>query len=945
MTNQLPIYSLILTIVSGAIAIFAVTRWKLRYMRPTAGTGAFLLWCSAAWALFNALEIASTSLQTALFWKSAQIFAIAPIPLLWLWLALQFTGNEHRLTRRYAIALAIVPTVSLIGLLTNDLHGQFMPSVRSESWNSVIMIVAERGPLMLAFYLYGYVVIAAGAYLLARRSFSSQGFRWQGSVVLFGVALSVGAHTLDWTQTSPIPHINLAPLGLALAIPLFVVTLVRARRADILPVARDRIIQTIQDAVLVLDIENRIIDLNPAAETIIGQPLAKVMGKPLVEAWPASAQQVGRLAERSGEPNEIRLRVDKQTRVFDARRSELTDSRGRNISHVIVLRDTTSRAHAEEALRLSEEHFRALTENATDLVVIVDSSALISYASPSIKRAFGLGLDELIGRSAADFVHPEDMGSVVVALAACAQRSGVAAPILARFRGAADQWRTLECVANNLMDHPSVRGIVVNARDVTERTQAEEKLRLSESYFRALTENSTDITIITGIDGVIQYVSPSLERIFKRSREQVVGHSTAEFMHPDDFDHMMAGLVNSMWETSTSATTSARFHDSEGYWHILECTASNLLDHPVIQGIVVNARDVTERENIAQALRQSEERYRLHFEHVNDVVYSFDSDFRVLSISPSVSKYVGMKPEEFVGKHFAELGLVPPEYLEKAFVEGSRVLSGERLEGTIYEFIADNGARIIAEVSASPVFQDGKVISAINVARDITERVQADVRTRASLAEKETLLKEIHHRVKNNMQIVASLLSLQAGTVDDPQMRAQLKDSQNRIRSMALVHERLYRSQDLSNIDFKEYITDLCGYLMQGYRAEDKGVSLIVEVENIKLDVDMAIPFGLIVNELVSNALKHAFPKAMKGTIRVEARRESDASYRLTVQDNGIGMPDHIDFEHSKTLGLQLVASLVRQLKGTASIQSSDGTNVVLSFSPHPVASQMLTQG
>jgi PAS domain S-box-containing protein len=899
------------------------------------------MWCASTWILFNALEIASADFQTALFWTNAQIFAIAPIPLLWLYMALQFTGNERRLTCRHFITLSVVPVVCLIGLLTNDMHGLFMPSVWYETWGSIINVETERGVLLIAFYLHGYLVVIAGAYLLARRSYSVEGFRWQGSAVLLGVGLSVGAHVLDWTNVNPIQYVNLAPLGLSFAVPLFAFTLARTRRADILPIARGTIVHTMQDAVLVLDIENRIIDLNPAAEAMVGQPLARVMGKPLLEAWPESARQIEVLSSKKGEPTEVRFNRGNQIYVLDARRSELTDKSGRIISHVVVLRDTTKRAQVEEALRLSEEHFRALTENATDLVVIVDSDSSISYASPSIRRVFGFELDDLIGKCASDFLHPEDMVNVMMALASSVQNPGVADPILARFRGVDGNWRVLECVANNLLEHPSVRGIVVNARDVTERTVAEEKLRLSEVYFRALTENSTDITIITGIDGVIRYVSPSLERIFNRSRDQVIGHSTAEFMHPDDFNDMMSELANLFLETHASATTTARFHDSDGQWHILECTVSNLLDHPAIQGIVVNARDVTERENIAQALRESEERYRLHFENVQDVVYSFDSSFRVLTVSPSISKYLGMQPEQFVGKSFAELGLLPPEYLEKALVEASKVLAGGQIESTTYEFIVKDGSRIVAEVSSSPVFQNGKVISAINVARDITERVQADARIRASLAEKETLLKEIHHRVKNNMQIIASLLSLQAGTIENPLMRAQLEDSQNRIRSMALVHERLYRSPDLAIIDFEQYLHDLCGYLVQGYHAESKGIVLNVNVGSIRLDVDMAIPCGLIVNELVSNALKHAFPENMGGVIRVDARTEAYGAYVLTVQDNGIGTPDLFDVAHSKTLGLQLVASLARQLKGTLSLQSGNGTTIALTFLPHSAANHV----
>lgn len=898
-----------------------------------------LLWCGALWILTNALEMISTDVNAALFWNKIEYAAIAPIPILWLIMARQFTGTIQHLTYRRFFLLSIVPAICVVILMTNEYHGLFFSDFRFESDGSAAQLVFHAGPAMIVYYVQGYMVVLFGTYLLTEKLLRSPGFRWQGSAVLLGVALTVMGSIIDWTELSPVSQIKLAPLALAISVPLFVVNIIRVRRADLVPIARSQVIQTMPDAVVVLDVENRIVDMNPAAEIIVGHSLASVMGKTVEEAWPAWSIQVGRPKKEPSNRNELHLVLGDKQRIYDMRESKMQDWRGQVSGCLYVLRDVTERVEAESALKLSEEHYRALTENATDLVVIVDQAAIIRYASPSIERVFGYDLDEVISKNATAFVHPDDVSTVTVALANSLTNPGMSGPIIARFRRKDGSWHKLECVANNLLDHPAVGGIVINARDVTERVEAENRLRVSEEYFRALTENASDVTIITGMDGAIQYVSPSLERIFNRSREQIIGRSAMEFIHPDDANLILAAMANRFLgedDKNSSGTFLARFHDSSGQWHLLECVWTNMLTHSAIQGVVVNARDVTERENMAQALRESEERYRLHFTNVNDVVYSFDSQLRVTSVSPSVKRILGYTPEELIGISLMnpdELALLKPEYFEKAATEAFRVLNGERIEGTLYEFIAKDGRCFTAEISASPIFRDGQVIGVVNVARDITERVQAEMLLRASLQEKEVLLKEIHHRVKNNMQIVASLLNLQSGKIASPEMRAHFEDSQNRIRSMALVHERLYRSEDLARIDFGEYVRDLSSHLMQGYRSQCKKVEIVIDVEPIQLDVDTAVPCGLIINELVSNALKHAFANGTEGIIKIEARREGVDAYCLSVRDNGVGMPSDIDLTRSKTLGLQLVSSLSKQLNGVVSLDTENGTRVALRFS------------
>jgi two-component sensor histidine kinase len=215
--------------------------------------------------------------------------------------------------------------------------------------------------------------------------------------------------------------------------------------------------------------------------------------------------------------------------------------------------------------------------------------------------------------------------------------------------------------------------------------------------------------------------------------------------------------------------------------------------------------------------------------------------------------------------------------------------------------------------------------------QEITERVQAEEQIQAALREKEVLLKEIHHRVKNNLQVMCSLLYLQSKNIEDEKTLELLQDGENRVRSMALVHERLYHSEDLARVDFTEYVRSLTGYLFRSYGVHRGVIQLRLDANDIYLGVDTAVPCGLMVNELVSNCLKHAFPGGRGGEIRIKLRSDDD-TFTLTVSDNGVGFPEGLDFQNTESLGLRLINTLAGQLEGTIELDRSNGTAFEITF-------------
>jgi two-component sensor histidine kinase len=220
----------------------------------------------------------------------------------------------------------------------------------------------------------------------------------------------------------------------------------------------------------------------------------------------------------------------------------------------------------------------------------------------------------------------------------------------------------------------------------------------------------------------------------------------------------------------------------------------------------------------------------------------------------------------------------------------------------------------------------------IAVVRDITSRKQAEATIQASLAEKEVLLKEIHHRVKNNLQVVSSLLNLQASRIQDETIVELFRESQNRIITMAMVHEQLYRSKNFINLDAREYISDIVQDLLYSYIGATGRIETAVEVEPIACDVDKAIPCGLIINELVTNALKYAFPNQRPGKIAIQFTRNDDKMVRLLVRDNGVGLPADLNLFQAPSLGFQLVRTLTRQLHGTLEVANGNGTEIRILF-------------
>jgi PAS domain S-box-containing protein len=245
------------------------------------------------------------------------------------------------------------------------------------------------------------------------------------------------------------------------------------------------------------------------------------------------------------------------------------------------------------------------------------------------------------------------------------------------------------------------------------------------------------------------------------------------------------------------------------------------------------------------------------------------------------------------------------------------------------EIDSRNGDKRFLSIKNIPLYDQKLMILTV---QDITERIKTENDLQHSLREKEILLREIHHRVKNNLQTITSLLDLQAESIKDEESKKAFKSSQSRIRSMALIHEKLYKSKNLERIKAREYIQHLIEYLEGTYQTSSSRITIQTEIENLFLNLDVAIPCGLIINELVSNSMKYAFTAMGKGIVNVKLQKQGNKILTLIVEDNGTGIPENVNPVNSHSLGLQLVSLLTKQLNGKLRIDRSDGTTVSISF-------------
>ncbi|MEM4196053.1 MAG: histidine kinase dimerization/phosphoacceptor domain -containing protein, partial [Methanothermobacter sp.] len=449
---------------------------------------------------------------------------------------------------------------------------------------------------------------------------------------------------------------------------------------------------------------------------------------------------------------------------------------------------------------------------------------------------------------------------------------------------------------NNLSKLPlAFRRALQEAEEERKIREAQRALEESERKYRALFEKSGNPIFICSLDGTILDVNPAAAGFLKSFAEDITGRNISEWISEEDFRRIMGECEGGHIKFTVGL---------RGRTLDVSVTSVEVDDKKLIY---LMGKDITAQKRIEKELKASKEEYRVIFENTGTLTVICGSDMVIELVNSAFERFSGyskveiqgyMKLTDFVDpsdagriEAYHRLMSVNPDAIPKNFEVTLRNRRGEE-------------RNFFATTVTIP--GSGKCLLSL---MDITHKKSVEKRLRESLREKELLLREIHHRVKNNLQIISTLLMLQASITGDPRLRELYMDSQHRIEAISLIHEKLYESRDLSRVNLRDYIKTLLSDLLDSYGADRSEIDVRIRVDDVMLNIETAIPCGLIINELVTNSIKYAFPDD-GGEITVEVHKNGDL-YTLIVSDNGVGLPEALDLENTGTLGLSIVKNLV----------------------------------
>ena len=438
------------------------------------------------------------------------------------------------------------------------------------------------------------------------------------------------------------------------------------------------------------------------------------------------------------------------------------------------------------------------------------------------------------------------------------------------------------------------------------REAALEALKESEEKYRRIVEHMSDMVSDVDAQGFFKYISPAHQKILGYRPEDLLGTFAFDNFHPDDLDRVTSAYMEGVI-SKTDREIEYRYRHSDGHYIWLRSLGHSFYDTAgEYIGSIISSSDITDRKLMEEKLRESEANYRHLYNNVPAAIYRIDfKNQKLLEVNDVFYKYLGFSKEEITS--LSPYGLLTEES-RKLFMErvGKMAQGIEVPTAVEYEIFNKKGDRLWMRLDNNYIYDtEGQVIAANVVAHDITEHKLAEEKIRASLREKEILISEIHHRVKNNLQVISSLLGLQARSSGNPELTEMLNGIQSRIGSMAMIHEKLYDKKDFTRIELSSYVKALSQSLFNTHNINPGKIGLTVQSDGeIYVDITKAIPCGLILNELISNALKHAFPGDGAGTITVIIRKYDNKEIEIVVCDNGLGLPDDVDIRQPRSMGL-----------------------------------------
>jgi PAS domain S-box-containing protein len=757
------------------------------------------------------------------------------------------------------------------------------------------------------------------------------------------------------------------------------------------------------DAILIFDPETKeVLEVNKSACEIYGYSKEEFIGLNLEDI--SKNKDDGKKAIKELLKNKSKVKFDSVQYRKDGSEmiieiyAALVDYKGKK-AVLSINRDITAFKLAEEALEKSEEQFRLIFEQAPIGIAMTSLDSKFIKVNKTLANLLGYTEEELLKLSPNDITHPDDRAKNIELNKKLT--SGEINEFSIEKRYLHKNGSSINVLVNVSLLRDK-NGNPLNATghviDLTESTKAEQKIRETQLRLSTLLNNLPNVVFYETGEGH-EFITENIFGLIGYSAEEIF--SSRDFftslIYPEDRGKLYEGLKQWHAVNEPGICTfefRAKRKDGTYIWledHIFEIKPAN--GEKYMSGVMI---DITERKIIEESIREKTEEVSLLYEagrlfnstlvakniyryfhklvsriieFEKMVIYIYNPIERSLTCDftsgGELQEYEEPAPQIFGTPEFKSLFKAIDEGEPKLFTETANTTKGNnesRGENSVLIAPLRTGdtlaglAKISRPSERSYSEDDLKIFNALvqqlSLARtnayhyqqaqnEISERKRVEKIITDSLKEKELLIKEIHHRVKNNLQIISSLLKLQSGYIKDKEALEMLVESRNRIQSMAMVHQKLYQSKDLSKINFQEYINQLLAHLFQVYKVDNNLIALNVNARDIKVGVDTAIPCGLVINELVSNSLKHAFPGGRKGKIEIEMNETGPLNYILSVSDNGIGFPKDIDFRNTVSLGMQLIITLSEQLDGKINLMNGKGTKFVITFQEQDYSSRI----
>ncbi len=594
-------------------------------------------------------------------------------------------------------------------------------------------------------------------------------------------------------------------------------------------------------------------------------------------------------------------------------------------ANVLLKEEINQHRKTQKQLMRAERFNRSIIESSIDMIIAFDVEGKIIQFNHAASVEFGMTAEDAMELKGFDFLeNPEDLKVIMEDL----QKQRYYAGEVAGRRASEEVFQMLISIAALQNEEGEGTGFVLVGRDITDIRLAEQELRRSEERYRDILDNASDLVFLVDEGGIITYANPAFFSTLGYDAKTLKAIKIQEIASPpdgqkiEDWKHWLVGDRNELTFKSKDGSELKML----GGGSVQTNPKGQLVG---LRCIYLNVSEVRAYER--SALVQSAKLESIFNSTRYLLMFTIDQKFNVTSVNQNL---VEVLKEQFdfdtiVGTPIIEL---LKEVVSEEFYKGQFQLFVRAAQGVQQQFelplVNQQGEVVWYQLFVNPVQYDEGTKELSCIAYDITERKEIDNQIREALKEKEILLQEVHHRVKNNLQVISSMLNLQRRFVDDAKMLEVLDESQNRISTMSFIHESLYKNSDFSSIGFSDYLERLTQNLIHSYSHVTTGVELISELDDVHINLKQAIPCGLIVNELVSNCLKYAFKGRSSGKIYLRVKRVG-STLEIQVSDNGVGLPNDFDFETNESLGVYLVQALTDQLDGTLTVDNKHSDNTL----------------